>query len=231
MPAPEKRIGLAYAEERPRKSTRLLSNGSLFFSALTLPLLYVGGCDSKDFVADGHADQRLEPARRCSHDPDCVGDWWPGAARCDTIERCLDGRCRPPPTVSGAFSPGKSGWLRGDEGFALKVELVESEFEQARGLMCRAPLPPDWGLYFPLRGALRRGEGEISGAHLSAPLRLLFLDDEGRLIALDQVEPWGTRPMTPAGVLPPFSALIELSLDTPPPPIGTRLWLIKHEAE
>ena len=122
--------------------------------------------------------------------------------------------------MNGVRVPGKTGVLSGAEEFRLIVELAETPFEQARGLSCRPPLRPGWGMYFPLP---KRSEWEVSGAHITTALKLLILDESGQLLQVETLEPAMTKRLSSER---PLAGLVELSLDTISPAIGTRLELI-----
>ena len=187
------------------------------FTSLTL-----FACGVESSVDQSRGEREAPPsAAPCGHDPDCVEPrWWPGAGYCAELERCLQGRCRLPPTVDGARIPGKTGVLFGVGGFRLTVELAETPFEQARGLSCRPPLRPGWGMYFPLP---KRAEWEVSGALMTTALKLLMLGESGELLQIETLEPAMTKRLSGER---PLAGLVELSIDAASPAIGTRLELV-----
>lgn len=93
---------------------------------------------------------RTPPETVCQHDRDCVGEWSPQHAGCGSADRCFDGRCLPPPAITGTANAHTAQLVfetaTGERRYA--VEIVDDRFEITRGLMCRRAMKPDWGMLF-----------------------------------------------------------------------------------
>ena len=113
------------------------------------------GCSDRPTAArpttsapDAAAPDAAAPS--CTRDPDCVGDWHPQLPSCGPIERCVEGRCQPPPAMTGRATAETAELVFETAGGERRygVEIVDDRFEISRGLMCRREMQRAWGMLF-----------------------------------------------------------------------------------
>jgi hypothetical protein len=73
----------------------------------------------------------------------------------------------------------------------LQVELATTPEERAQGLMFREDLPPDGGMLFVFPSSAPRS---FWMQNTPLPLSIAFLDEEGRILNIAQMEPLDTGP-------------------------------------
>ena len=88
-----------------------------------------------------------------------------------------------------AFSNDSTVWT-------LKIEVVKTPEERAQGLMGRESLSADSGMLFDF-------EGDVNSAFwmkdTSIPLSIAFVDSDGKIIAIEDLEPFDETPVKPQG--------------------------------
>ncbi|WP_104202323.1 DUF192 domain-containing protein [Billgrantia saliphila] len=95
----------------------------------------------------------------------------------------------------------------------LEVELARTSAERQRGLMERDRLAPDAGMLF-LYDEVQPAEGGFWMYRTRIPLDIAFLDADGRIAALNTMQPCSSRspygcPVTTAGVA--YHAALEVN--------------------
>lgn len=122
-------------------------------------------------------------APTCTRDPDCVGDWHPQKPSCGPIERCVEGRCQPPPAVTGRASveTGELVFETPDGERRYGVELVDDRFEISRGLMCRREMKRAWGMLFLMESTKIQ---RFWMQNTLIPLDMVFLDTDWTVVGV-----------------------------------------------
>lgn len=120
------------------------------------------------------------PETTCQRDPDCVGDWSPQHNGCGPVDRCFDGRCLPPPAITGAANAHTAQLVfetpAGERRYA--VEIVDDRFEITRGLMCRRAMKPDWGMLFLMESTRVQS---FWMQNTLIPLDMIFITEDWRI--------------------------------------------------
>lgn len=129
--------------------------------SLAFALLFVSACSpdpeasaapsvSPDAASSDGAPKPSLNLLRCNTDANCTGRWTPQYTGCGPLERCFESQCLMPPTITGIpnAETGQITFEGADGERSFQVELVQSRFETARGLMCRETMKPDWGMLF-----------------------------------------------------------------------------------
>ena len=93
----------------------------------------------------------------------------------------------------------------------LDVEVADTPDERRRGLMGRASLPDRAGMLF---GYAHDTRTSFWMKDTPIPLSIAFLDAEGRILAILDMEPCSTDPCPTYGPGVPYRAALEVNLGT-----------------
>jgi uncharacterized protein len=84
--------------------------------------------------------------------------------------------------------------LGGGEGHRFTIEIAETPEQQARGLMFRQEMDDDHGMLFVF-SVTRPASFWMQNTPL--PLDLIFIGEDGRVVSVEEGEPFSTRPIGP----------------------------------
>lgn len=77
---------------------------------------------------------------------------------------------------------------------SLSIEIADDPSERARGLMFREHLDPDHGMLFVFE---RTGRQSFWMRNTPLPLDLIFISENGRVVAIQPGEPYSEMPISP----------------------------------
>ncbi len=90
-----------------------------------------------------------------------------------------------------AFPRGRAVIAAGDERVRLDVEIAETAEQRQQGLMFRRSLPPRAGMIFLFSGPT---QGGFWMKNTLVPLSIAFLDEQGRILRMLDMEPCRAEP-------------------------------------
>lgn len=80
--------------------------------------------------------------------------------------------------------------------YELRVEIADSDEEQRRGLMFREELPAKQGMLFVFD---REAPRSFWMRNTSIPLSIAYIDAEGRIVSIHDMEPFSEEPVPSRG--------------------------------